>query len=136
MRIAANNSNDTYTPVDFNKIKVGARALDDAVLSLGESKRVNPRLGEKKEVLKAINNGNLDKMRDISNFFYRVSGIYSRLCRYMARLYKYDWFITPYIAGCQGLIESDAGLGDVDSQAEVKEKKKQFQKNLDNLKTL
>ena len=24
-------------------------------------------------------------------------GIYMRLCKYMANLYKYDWFITPYI---------------------------------------
>ncbi|AXF52473.1 MAG: putative portal protein [Caudoviricetes sp.] len=36
-------------------------------------------------------------MREISNFFYRTSGIYSRLCRYMAYLYRYDWLLTPYI---------------------------------------
>lgn len=65
-------------------------------------------------------------MREISNFFYRTSGIYSRLCRYMAYLYKYDWFITPYIGNCEGLIEADAGLGDVDTTAQTKEKKKQF----------
>ena len=65
-------------------------------------------------------------MRDISSYFYRTSGIYSRLCRYMAYLYKYDWFITPYIANCNGLIDNNSGLGDVDSQAETKEKKKHF----------
>jgi len=47
--------------------------------------------------MKAINDGNVTEMRNISNFFYKTSGIYSRLCRYMAYLYKYDWFITPYI---------------------------------------
>lgn len=36
-------------------------------------------------------------MREISNFFYKTSGIYSRLCRYMAYLYRYDWAVTPYI---------------------------------------
>lgn len=36
-------------------------------------------------------------MKAISNFFYNVSGIYSRLCRYAAYLYRYDWLITPYI---------------------------------------
>lgn len=65
-------------------------------------------------------------MREISNFFYRTSGIYSRLCRYMAYLYKYDWFITPYINGCEGLLDIDSGLGNIDSQAQIKERKKQF----------
>jgi len=35
-------------------------------------------------------------MRDISNYFYRISGIYQRICRYMAYMYRYDWLITPY----------------------------------------
>ena len=35
-------------------------------------------------------------MRDISNYFYKISGIYQRLCRYMAYMYRYDWLITPY----------------------------------------
>ena len=83
-------------------------------------------LGDKKNVLRAINTGDINAMRDISNFFYKTSGIYSRLCRYMAYLYKYDWFITPYINNCDGLIEEDAGLGDVDSKDQTKEKKKQF----------
>jgi len=53
-------------------------------------------------------------MRDISNFFYKTSGIYGRLCRYMAYLYKYDWFITPYIEECVGLLDTDAGLQDTE----------------------
>ena len=126
MRLATDNQDEKYTPIDFSKIKIGVKTLDDAVLSLGQYKRLNPRLGDKKEILRAMNSGDINKMRDISNFFYHTSGIYSRLCRYMAYLYKYDWFITPYIANCDGLIDSDAGLGDVDSQAQTKEKKKQF----------
>ena len=65
-------------------------------------------------------------MREISSFFYRTSGIYSRLCRYMARLYKYDWFITPYIGNCEGLIDDRVGLGDIDSEEEIKNKRKIF----------
>ena len=117
--------NDRYTPIDFSKIQVGVKTLEDAVLTLGNYKRLNPRLGDRDEVLRAMNTGDVQKMRDISNFFYRTSGIYSRLCRYMAYLYRYDWFITPYIAGCEGLIGS-AGIGDVDTQDQVKDKKKQF----------
>jgi len=30
----------------------------------------------------------------------------------MAYLYKYDWFVTPYIEECQGLLDTTAGLYD------------------------
>jgi len=41
-------------------------------------------------------------MRDISNYFYRTSGIYQRLCRYMAYMYRYDWLVTPYYSDEMG----------------------------------
>lgn len=121
------DTNETYSPaVDFSKIKVGVKTLNDAVISLGEFKRLNPRLGDKQEVLRAINTGNINRMIEISNFFYKTSGIYARLCRYMAYLYKYDWFITPYIKGCEGLLDPDSGLGSMETSQQDKEKRKQF----------
>ena len=93
--------------IDFSKIKVGIKSLDDAVYSLGELKRVNPRLADKKTVLNAMQSNDIATMREISNFFYKTSGIYSRLCRYMAYLYRYDWMITPYINGCAFLFKSN-----------------------------
>jgi len=51
-------------------------------------------------------------MREISNFFYKTSGIYSRLCRYMAYLYRYDWFITPYINGGIGVVPDQDDLNE------------------------
>lgn len=87
----------TYSNIDFSKIKVGIKTLNDAIINLGDYKKINPRLGDKQEVLKAINGCNYNDMREISNFFYKTSGIYSRLCRYMAYLYRYDWMVTPYI---------------------------------------
>ena len=86
-----------FHSVDFAKIKVGAKTLDDAVLTLGELKKINPRLADKKEVLRAMHQGDVELMREISNFFFKTSGIYSRLCKYMANLYRYDWMITPYV---------------------------------------
>ena len=110
------DTDETYSPTtDFSKLKVGVKTLNDAVVSLGQYKRINPRLGDKQEVLRAINTGNLFRMIDISNFFYKTSGIYSRLCRYMAYLYKYDWFITPYVKGCEGLLDPDSGLGSLET---------------------
>lgn len=79
-----------FENVDFSKIKVGAKTLEDASYTLGDLKRVDRNLGDKKNILRAIHEGDLCKMRDISNYFYKISGIYSRLCRYMAYLYKYD----------------------------------------------
>jgi ribosomal protein L17 len=81
----------------FNKIKVGVKQLDDAILKLGDLKKVNPRLADKRTILTAIDNYDLALMREISNFFYKTSGIYARILRYMAFMYRYDWFVTPYI---------------------------------------
>ena len=94
--------NNTNVPTgrvgtDFSQIKVGLKTLDDATVNLGDLKKANSRLADKAVVLKAINNQDLASLRDISEFFYRSSGIYNRLCRYMAYLYRYDWVVTPYI---------------------------------------
>ena len=124
----ATDTDERYTPTDFNKIKVGLKTLDDAVVTYGTVNKVNPRLGTKENVLRAMNNGDLEQMRLISNYFYKISGIYSRLCRYMAYLYKYDWFVTPYIEQCVGLLDTNAGLYDSteDQAANEKVRKKQF----------
>ena len=97
MEDTAEQINSSFVPVDFSKIKVGAQTLNDAVVELGNFKKINPRLGDKKTVLEAIANCEYKTMRDISNFFYKTSGIYNRLCRYMAYMYRYDWMVTPYI---------------------------------------
>lgn len=92
--------NGTDAPsIDFNKIRVGAKVLEDAVLDLGNLKKINPELADKDNVLRAINNYDLKLMREISLYFYRTSGIYSRLVRYMAFMYRYDSFLTPYVNG-------------------------------------
>lgn len=101
--------NEVGIPTDFSKIRVGIRTLQDATVDLGTYRKINPKYGDKNTVLKAVTKGDLDNMRNISNFFYKTSGIYSRLCRYMAYLYRYDWFITPYINGGLG-VASDIEL--------------------------
>ena len=88
---------DNKPTIDYGKIKVGLKDLDDAVLSVGTLKKINPRLADKKNVITAIEQCKISEMQEISNFFFKTSGIYSRLCRYMAYLYRYDWMLTPYI---------------------------------------
>ena len=86
----------SFIPVDFSKVRIGVKSLTDAVLKLGDLQKANPTLANKKAILQAIQSGNLQSMRKISNYFYKISGIYQRLCRYMAYMYRYDWFVTPY----------------------------------------
>lgn len=90
-------NNMTRPELDFSKIKIGMKTVDDAVYMLGDIKKVDSRFGSKQEVLKAIANNDIKAMREISRFYYRTSGIYSRLCRYMAYMYRYDWIITPFV---------------------------------------
>lgn len=98
------NEDILRTSTDFNKIRVGIKNLDDAVLTLGDIKKVNARYGDKIRVLDAIQKGNLAEQRSISNFYYKTSGIYGRLVRYRAYLYRYDWLVTPYINGGIGVV--------------------------------
>ena len=93
-----NTKEDPFLPtVDYNKIKIGARKISDATLELGDFVKGDSQLADKQHVLNAIRNLDYPELRTISQYFYRASGIYGRLCRYVAGLYKYDWFLTPYL---------------------------------------
>lgn len=87
----------TLRPTDFNKIKVGSRTLaNDVTLNVLSAKRRPPKY-TRESVEEAIQKRDIKALRAISNFFFESSGIYSRLCRYMAYLFRYDWFVTPII---------------------------------------
>ena len=83
--------------IDFAKIRMGAKTVDDAIYTLGDLKKVNPRCADKHYVLKAIATYDVKAMREISDFFFKISGIYQRIIRYMAFMYRYDWFLTPLV---------------------------------------
>lgn len=93
----------TYSPtveqeqVDFSKMQIGMRKVDDVLINLGTYKKVNQNYGNKQFVLNAIYRHDYVTLREISNYFYESSGIYYRLCNYLATLYRYDWYVTPYI---------------------------------------
>ena len=83
--------------VDYGKIKVGVKTLDDAVLNLGSLKDCNKNYTSKKMVLRALADRDLPTLRAISDYFYTVNGTYSTVCNYFANLYRYDWYIVPEI---------------------------------------
>ena len=84
-------------PMDFAKIRVGLQTLDDAILDLGSLKKNNRTYGDKSAVLRAMGQKDYTTLREMSNYYYEVSGIYERLCKYFAFLYRYDWYVVPYV---------------------------------------
>lgn len=59
----------SYNTIDFSKIKVGVKTLEDATVVLGDIKKANARLSDKGNILKAINNKDFETMREASNFY-------------------------------------------------------------------
>lgn len=88
-------SDKVLPEMDYSRLKVGIKALDDAVINLGSYKKLNPNM-TKENIQRAIANSDIVKMREASEFYFKISGIYSRLCKHLANLYRYDWMITPF----------------------------------------
>jgi len=81
--------------MEYAKMKVGIKSLNDAVMNLGAYKKINPQM-TKENILQAIARGDIETMRSASEFYFKISGIYSRLCKHLANFYRYDWTITPF----------------------------------------
>lgn len=95
--ITRSNMRGYEGPIDYGKIKVGTKTLDDAVLNLGSLPKIRHDFANKNFILQAISERNLPLIREISNYFYNTNGIYSKVCDYVSYLYRYDWYITTEI---------------------------------------
>lgn len=80
--------------LEFGRMKVGKKTLDDAALDLSILKSANRNFNNKEAIIKALANKDIPTLREISNYFYRTSGIYFRICNYFAQMYRYDWYIV------------------------------------------
>lgn len=79
------------------KIKRGNSTLENANYIMSEyMNNYHHRTITKDKVVRAIKNKNIEELREISTEFYNLSGIYARVCKYMARLFKYDWYVVPH----------------------------------------
>ena len=96
----------------FGSIKVGTKTLDDAVLNLGFIQKETKGMLTKGDVYQAIATNDIIKLREISNYFYRTSGIYQRVCNYFATMYRYDWYIVPEIYNKDKIKKEDVVLQD------------------------
>lgn len=82
---------------DYSKIRVGVKSLEDATFKLGsyQNDLQDRKYTKKSYVLKMLAENNLSELRNISNFYYNVNGIYQKACNYLAFLYRYDWYMMP-----------------------------------------
>lgn len=92
-----NNSITEERNIDFAKLKAGARLLDDVSININALKRTNRNYADKDRILTALERKDVVYLRQASEFFYEVSGIYRRLCNYLAFLNRYDSMVTPYV---------------------------------------
>lgn len=81
---------------EYARMRLGLKMIDDAILDLGTLKKTG-RVVDKNYILSALGRRDLPTLRQISNQFYEISGIYRRACEYQAQIYRYDWYITPYL---------------------------------------
>ena len=86
---------DPRVVAEYNKIKVGVKQLEDAILDLGTLRIPKMPFCNKRDIMRAIVEKDYRKIRMISDFFYAASGIYQTVCNYFAFLYRYDWYIYP-----------------------------------------
>ena len=82
---------------EYNKIKIGTKTVQDAVLELGTLKYGHKELTSKKFIMRALADKNMRALRAISNYYYRTSGIYQRVIDYFATMYRFDWYVVPDI---------------------------------------
>ena len=81
----------------YGKIKIGTKSLEDAVLNLGSIQRETKNQISKGVIYRALADNDVERLREISNYFYKTSGIYQRVCNYFATMYRYDWYVVPEV---------------------------------------
>ena len=83
--------------LEYGKIKINTKTLDDAVLKLGAIQQATSGMINKGIVYRALMDNDIIRLREISNYFYKTSGIYQKVCNYAATMYRYDWYVVPEV---------------------------------------
>lgn len=94
-------SADDRGHLDFNMMKVGGKTLsNDVTMDTERLEKLAYRLGghrkvDQKMVRDWLLHDDVRALRALSRVWFNTSGIYNRLVRYMAALYRYDWTVIP-----------------------------------------
>lgn len=92
------SSQEKKAPLDFNKIRIGKTTYaNDVTANVDFFKTGSPIKIKRERIERAIRDNDLAALREYSNEYFYNNGIYSRLCRYMAYLFRYDWVVTPVV---------------------------------------
>ena len=89
--------NNTGGVVDYGKIKINTKTLDDAVLNLGSIQNITRGQINKGIIYRALMDNDIVKLREISDYFYKTNGIYKNVCNYAATMYRFDWYVVPEV---------------------------------------
>lgn len=82
---------------EFANIKDHGNVMNSPVISIESVVKGNRTFGDKKRIIRAIETNDIKTLRSLSRYYFRTCGIYSRICRYVANFYRYDWYVTPYL---------------------------------------
>jgi hypothetical protein len=95
----------------YGKVKIGTKSLEDAVLNLGSIQKETKNSINKAVIYRALADNDIERLREISNYFYKTSGIYQRVCNYFATMYRYDWYVVPEVYDNKS-VKEDKIVGD------------------------
>lgn len=84
--------------MNFNKIRVGNKTYaNDVTANIDVLTNKNNSRIKRDRIERALKDNDLKELRNYSNYYFNNNGIYSRLCRYLAYLFRYDWVVTPIL---------------------------------------
>lgn len=85
--------------LNFAKWTRGMDVVSDAVLELDKFKKSKYKgvYIDEDRITRALEEQDVKFLRGLSNYFYGISGIYARFCKYLAGLLTYDWYAFPYM---------------------------------------
>lgn len=93
------NRSTDRTRVDFNKIITGVNVSNEAVLELDRFKKSSYKstFVDEETITKALEEQNVKFLRGLSEYYDGISGMYSRICKYLSGVPGYDWYAFPYL---------------------------------------
>ena len=85
--------------INFAKMVRGIDIIEDAVLELDKFKKSKYKntFADKDAIVRALENEDVRFLREMSNYYFSLSGMYSRFVQYLAGILTYDWLIYPYM---------------------------------------
>lgn len=97
--IRQHEMNQKNEAINFSKLVRGMDVIDDAVIELDKFKKSKYRTtyADKDAIVDALETQNVKFLREMSNYYATVSGIYGRFTKYLAGILTYSWYAYPYM---------------------------------------